>query len=108
MSTINKTLYKFGTFCIIFVAMLSVFVMNYMSNSTKVYAKDHTSISTLSNARYTPTIQDNFSDDKVIVTLKSQYSHVNELQSYSFYEIMSGVLPVGSLIYVMHDTISLL
>jgi len=72
-------LFAFMLFALLLCAITSAFPFDSMGNlSSRVAAFDDE----IGFERYIPTLADDFADDCVIVTLKSQYSDVNKSQSF--------------------------
>lgn len=62
---------------ILLLAVLGTGIFTMMSNGTQAYALS-ASLDTIGYVKHIPTLDDDFADDRVIVTLKPSHSDVNK------------------------------
>lgn len=68
-------------FCLLICSIISIFTILFLEN-INVHAYDSDALEDVvyeEEYQYQPTIDDNFEDDKIIVTIKEEYSAVNKV-----------------------------
>lgn len=68
-------------FCILICSIISIFTILFLGNiNVHAYYSDVLEdVAYVEEYQYQPTINDNFDDDQIIVTIKEEYSAVNKV-----------------------------